>query len=204
MSPLVGSAVTALIAAIPPLPRASPSTASRSAASNTPETETETGTGTETASSSTTRDPTRPRGLDGQPLSDEQLAQVREMQATDRKVRQHEQAHLAAAGGLATSGTNYTMETGPDGMRYAVAGDVQIDVSPGRTPEETLRRARAIQAAALAPADPSSVDRAIAARAASMEQEALMEIASRSAESARVARAYATNDTFSGSFATTA
>lgn len=200
MSPLVGSAVTALIAAIPPLPRASPSTASRSAASNTPETE----TGTGTASSSTTRDPTRPRGLDGQPLSDEQLAQVREMQATDRKVRQHEQAHLAAAGGLATSGTNYTMETGPDGVRYAVAGDVQIDVSPGRTPEETLRRARAIQAAALAPADPSSADRAIAARAASMEQEALMEIASRSAESARVARAYATNDTFSGSFATTA
>jgi hypothetical protein len=57
-----------------------------------------------------------------------------------------------------------------------VAGEVNIDTSPGRTPEETLERARTIQAAALAPADPSGQDRAVAARAQQMAQEAQQQI----------------------------
>jgi hypothetical protein len=106
----------------------------------------------------------------------EDQAKIDALKASDLKVRQHEQAHLAAAGGLATSGASYTYQKGPNGVSYAVAGEVNIDTSPGRTPEETLKRARTIQAAALAPADPSGPDRAVAARAQQMALQAQSEI----------------------------
>jgi hypothetical protein len=111
-------------------------------------------------------------------LSDEAKATVARLQALDRQVRAHEQAHLAASGGLATSGASYTYQKGPDGVRYAVGGEVSIDVSPGSTPQETIARAITIRAAALAPADPSGPDRAIAAQASQMEQKARNELAS--------------------------
>jgi SprA-related family len=105
-------------------------------------------------------------------LSDEALTQVHQLQARDREVRQHEQAHLAASGGLAVSGPSFTYQKGPDGVSYAIGGEVNIDVSPGSTPEETIARAKTIQAAALAPASPSGPDRAVAAQARQMEQDA--------------------------------
>jgi hypothetical protein len=129
-----------------------------------------------------------------EPLSDAELAVIEKLAKQDRMVRQHEQAHLSAAGGLATSGAIYSMETGPDGKQYAVGGEVKIDVGPGRTPEETLSKARIIQAAALAPADPSSADRAIAAKAASMTQAAQIEIAKRSPNAQKLAEHYGQND----------
>ena len=49
------------------------------------------------------------------------------------------------------------------------------EVITGRTPDETIQRARQIRAAALAPADPSGQDRAVAAQATQMEQNARME-----------------------------
>ena len=118
-------------------------------------------------------------GKNGQ-LSAEEQDQVRQLKAEDRKVRAHEQAHLAAAGGLATSGANYTYQRGPDGVNYAVGGEVSIDTSAGRTPEETLRKAQTIRAAALAPADPSGPDRAIAAEASQMALQASAELAQES------------------------
>lgn len=111
-------------------------------------------------------------GANGE-LSPEALAVVAKLKARDTVVRQHEQAHLAAAGGLAMSGASYTYQRGPDGVSYAIGGEVQIDTSPGSTPEETIVRARAIAAAALAPAEPSGADRAIAAQAQQMLQQAL-------------------------------
>ncbi|MBC3872979.1 putative metalloprotease CJM1_0395 family protein [Undibacterium flavidum] len=105
-------------------------------------------------------------------LSAAEAAQVAKLQARDRQVRLHEMAHLAASGGLATSGASFTYQKGPDGVDYAVGGEVSIDTSPGRTPEDTIARARQIQAAALAPADPSGQDRAVAAMAQQMEIEA--------------------------------
>lgn len=113
-------------------------------------------------------------------LSREDAAVVAELKKTDQAVRQHEMAHMAAGGGLITSGASYTYVRGPDGQNYAVAGEVGIDTSPGRTPEETISKAQRIRAAALAPADPSSQDRAVAAQATQMEQQARMEIASQS------------------------
>ena len=104
---------------------------------------------------------------------------LRQLKARDAEVRQHEMAHLAAAGGLATSGASFSYQKGSDGVNYAVGGEVSIDTSPGRTPEETMARARTIRAAAMAPAEPSAQDRAVAAQAAQMALQAAMELAQR-------------------------
>lgn len=109
-------------------------------------------------------------------LSDKAKAQLRSLQARDQQVRAHEQAHLAASGGLATSGASYTYQKGPDGVSYAIGGEVSIDVSAGRTPQDTIARAATIRAAALAPSDPSGQDRAVAAAASQMEQQARAEL----------------------------
>lgn len=118
-------------------------------------------------------------------LSPEALALIAKLKARDTQVRQHEQAHLAAAGGLATSGASYTYQRGPDGINYAVGGEVQIDTSPGRTPEDTIARAQAIIAAALAPADPSGADRAVAAAAQQMAAQARSQLQASGPASAR-------------------
>jgi len=118
-------------------------------------------------------------------LSDEARRKVAELAKTDREVRAHEQAHLAAAGAHATSGASYSYVTGPDGQRYAVAGEVSIDSSPvPGDPEATIRKAQTIIAAAHAPADPSFQDRAVAAVAAQMMAKAQAELSRRSQQSA--------------------
>ena len=136
--------------------------------------------GTKESAPTETSEPTQPAKpkQPGKPeLSQEEEAAVRKLKARDTQVRAHEAAHLAAAGGLAVSGASFSFQRGPDGVNYAIGGEVSIDVSPGRTPQETLGRARTIQAAALAPADPSGQDLAVAAQARQMEQEARAELA---------------------------
>lgn len=98
------------------------------------------------------------------------------LEARDREVRQHEMAHMAAGAGVVTGGPSYSFQTGPDGKSYAIGGEVPIDVSPGKTPEETIEKARTIRAAALAPSDPSGADLSIAARASQMEMAARLEL----------------------------
>lgn len=120
-------------------------------------------------------------------LSEQELQQVEELQQRDREVRAHEQAHVAAAGGLALGGPSFTFQYGPDGRAYAVGGEVNIDTSPGRTPEETIQKARQIRAAALAPAEPSSQDRAVAAQAAQLEAQARQELVAQENEGSGVA-----------------
>lgn len=111
-------------------------------------------------------------------LSEADQRAITELKKRDREVRAHELAHVAAGAGLVTHGASYSYQTGPDGQRYAVGGEVGIDVSKARTPEETIAKAQQIQAAALAPADPSGPDRQIAAHAGQMAMEARMEMAS--------------------------
>ncbi|MDR2508435.1 MAG: hypothetical protein LBD67_10715 [Candidatus Accumulibacter sp.] len=113
---------------------------------------------------------------DSEALTPDEERLVRQLKQRDREVRQHEQAHVAAGSGLVRGGAVYSYQTGPDKQRYAVGGEVSIDTSGGRTPEETLSKARRIRAAALAPADPSPQDRSVAAKASRMENDARMEI----------------------------
>ena len=109
-------------------------------------------------------------------LTDEEQQVVRELEARDSEVRAHEAAHQSVAGSLGGS-ASFTYTTGPDGRQYAVGGEVPIDMSPGGTPQETIARAQTIRAAALAPADPSGQDYAVAAKASQMESEARVEAA---------------------------
>jgi hypothetical protein len=140
------------------------------------------------------------KNKDSVQLSDKAKALLRSLQARDQQVRAHEQAHLAASGGLATSGASYTYQRGPDGVSYAVGGEVSIDVSAGRTPEETIARAITIRAAALAPADPSGQDLAVAAAAGQLEQQARGELQAKSSEElqAKLKSAYEAGTTKSG------
>lgn len=109
----------------------------------------------------------------GGELSGDEQAVVEEFRTRDREVRTHEQAHVAAAGGHAQGGIRYAYQTGPDGRQYAVGGSVSLDVSPvSGDPEATAEKARTIRQAALAPAQPSAQDRAVAAQASAMETEA--------------------------------
>lgn len=102
--------------------------------------------------------------------------QIQELAARDREVRAHEQAHAAVAGQYGSSPT-YSFVRGPDGVSYAVGGEVKIDTSPiPGDPEATLRKAQQLRRAANAPADPSSQDSSVAAQAAQMEQQARAEL----------------------------
>lgn len=72
----------------------------------------------------------------------------------------------ASVGGAYAGSPSYTYETGPDGRRYAVGGEVQIDTSeiPGDA-NASIAKMQQVVRAALAPAQPSGQDRAVAARA---------------------------------------
>jgi hypothetical protein len=95
----------------------------------------------------------------------------------DQEVRLHEQAHLLAAGPYAKGAPSYTYQTGPDGQRYAVGGEVPIDLSavPGN-PQATLQKALTVRRAALAPTDPSEADQAVAAQATALAAQAQQEL----------------------------
>jgi hypothetical protein len=101
---------------------------------------------------------------------------IMSLKASDRKVPNHEAAH-AAVGGQYAGSPSYTYRLGPDGNRYAVAGEVPIDVSeiPG-DPVATLNKAQIVRAAALAPLDPSAQDQKVAAVATQMAVRAQTEI----------------------------
>lgn len=109
-------------------------------------------------------------------LSSEQQAQLRELKKNDAEVRTHEQAHKTVGGPYAGSiQLEYT--TGPDGRRYATAGEVPIDVSAVRgNPEATITKMEVVKRAALAPQAPSPQDRAVAAQADATKAQAQTEL----------------------------
>ncbi|NIB39242.1 catalase [Pseudomaricurvus alkylphenolicus] len=111
--------------------------------------------------------------------------EIQRLAQRDREVRAHEQAHAAVGGALAGS-PSYTYTRGPDGVSYAIAGEVPISTGavPG-DPQATLENARRVQQAALAPAEPSPQDRQVAAEAARLQQQALAEIAAQARQEQR-------------------
>ncbi|MEM6486423.1 MAG: putative metalloprotease CJM1_0395 family protein [Pseudomonadota bacterium] len=119
-------------------------------------------------------------------LTEQERQQVRDLAARDREVRAHEQAHANVGGRYAGSPT-YSYQRGPDGRQYAVGGEVSIDISavPG-DPQATIEKARIVRRAALAPAEPSSQDRAVAAEATALEQRARAELLALDTDSNRI------------------
>ena len=111
---------------------------------------------------------------------------ISRLKARDGEVRGHESAHVAAGGRYITGGASFTFQKGPDGIQYAVGGEVGIDSSPvAGKPEETLAKMRVVRAAALAPAEPSGADLAVAGAAAQAKAQAMATIAAEQARNAR-------------------
>jgi hypothetical protein len=100
-----------------------------------------------------------------QDLTDSEQQKVDELTARDQEVRTHEMQHQAVGGQYARA-ASFEFERGPDGKRYAVGGEVSIDVSEvANDPQATIAKMQQVQRAALAPAEPSAQDRQVAARA---------------------------------------
>ena len=122
---------------------------------------------------------------EGELTPDEQQI-VAELKVTDQKVRAHEQAHISAGGSYILGGATFEYEKGPDQKRYAVGGEVSIDSSPVRdNPEATIAKMQVVRAAALAPAEPSAQDRAVASSASMEEGQARAELRDKRAAEAR-------------------
>lgn len=114
-------------------------------------------------------------------LSADEESMVKNLQARDSEVKAHEAAHQAAGGGM-TGAASYTYQQGPDGKMYAIGGEVSISTKSGSSPEEALRNARQVAAAAMAPANPSPQDYSVASSARVMEMKALQQIAKQQQE----------------------
>ena len=123
-----------------------------------------------------------------QPTSEEELSpeekkQVEKLKKQDAEVRRHEQAHLTAAGPYSKGSPQYEYKEGPDGKQYAVGGHVEIDTAEVEgDPEATLKKARIIKQAALAPKEPSQQDQKVARQAEQMAQKAERELQEQKAE----------------------
>ncbi len=132
-------------------------------------------------------DLTRPKSASGEPLSDDEVRQVQSLEARDKEVRAHEQAHKAVGGAYAGT-IHYDYQRGPDDKRYAVGGHVSIDMSevPGN-PAATVQKMQTVRRAALAPAEPSAADRAVAADATRKEAEARRALREEQAAEAKAA-----------------
>lgn len=114
---------------------------------------------------------------------DPQIQQViSQLKSTEEKVKAHEAAHKSS--GAATGPISYTYTRGPDGKNYITGGEVPINLSSGSTPEETISRMQQVIQAALAPADPSPQDRAVASQAANIKLQAQQEKAQQSNQQA--------------------
>ena len=115
-------------------------------------------------------------------LSDAESRQVEDLRQRDQEVRAHEQAHAASGG----RNVRYDYQTGPDGRQYAVGGSADIEISAiSNDHDGKISEARKMRAAALAPADPSTQDMAVAARATRIEMEAMAEKSDSQRESVR-------------------
>ena len=94
-------------------------------------------------------------------LNREDQSAIYNLTALDLQVRFREQTHKAANGPYAGQ-TDYEYVKGPDGLRYAVGAETQVDTAPEPDPEATIEKMETIRAAALTPGRRSAQDRDIA------------------------------------------
>jgi hypothetical protein len=103
-------------------------------------------------------------------LDPEEQQLIRQLSSRDREVRAHERAH-SSVGGQFAGAPQLAFERGPNGVQYAVSGEVSISTSEiTGDPAATLAKLETVIRAALAPAEPSSQDIRVAASAAAALQ----------------------------------
>jgi hypothetical protein len=100
---------------------------------------------------------------------------VEKLKRIEARVIAHEMAHKVV-GGKYAGAVRYEYSRGPDGRLYITGGEVSIDVSEEPTPEETIQKMEIVRRAALAPADPSPQDLAVAQTATVKEMKARLEL----------------------------
>lgn len=123
------------------------------------------------------------------PSREEELELARvigDLQQRDQEVRAHELAH-ASVGGSVTGAPSLSYTTGPDGKRYAVEGEVSVDLSTVKgDARATIAKMQKVHAAALAPVHPSIQDTRVASTATqiimSAQSELLAELSSKRSE----------------------
>ena len=131
--------------------------------------------GSQESGEETARDARQEQLAEAEQLAEEK--QIQALQSRDQEVRAHELAH-ANVGGATTGSPSYTFQVGPDGRRYAVGGEVSVDLTPvSGDPQATIAKMQKVQAAALAPVEPSGQDRQVAATAARIILQAQSELA---------------------------
>jgi hypothetical protein len=102
--------------------------------------------------------------------------QINDLKQRDQEVRSHELAH-AAVGGATTGAPSYSFQVGPDGKKYAVNGEVSVDLARvSGNPRATIAKMQKVHAAALAPVNPSTQDNRVAASAAKIIIQAQSEL----------------------------
>ena len=109
-------------------------------------------------------------------LSQAEQQLLAQLSSRDAEVKAHEQAHSTVGGYLAQS-PQFSYEQGSDGRRYAVDGEVQIDIAvvPG-DPQATVNKMQKVYAAAMAPTNPSMADIRVASEALKQLNEAKAEL----------------------------
>ena len=108
----------------------------------------------------------------------EEKVEIQKLKTRDSEVKSHEMAHIAAGGQFVRGSAQYEYQIGPDGKQYVIGGEVSIDCSAvSGDPKATITKMQTIRKAALAPANPSGQDRAVASQATSLEAKARKEIA---------------------------
>ncbi|MDR0934045.1 MAG: hypothetical protein LBM56_03000 [Burkholderiaceae bacterium] len=138
----------------------------------------------QTADTKNGRKSTRGTDAEADPRISAEIAQLKQI---EQEVIAHEAAHKAV-GGRYASAASYSYTTGPDGQKYITGGEVSISTPATSDPEEVLRMAELVRRAALAPANPSSQDISVAARAAQKAVTARADIAAVSREEVTGAR----------------
>lgn len=131
----------------------------------------------------TSNDPTQ--------LTNEERAYLSELRGIDSKVRAHEAAHQS--GPAAAGGANFSYTKGPDGVMYAIGGEVPVSIETGSTPQESITNLQGVIATALAPADPSPQDLSIASRARVMMMQAQQELSQQIQEKVSESSGYTEN-----------
>ncbi|QKF80636.1 putative metalloprotease CJM1_0395 family protein [Halarcobacter ebronensis] len=113
-------------------------------------------------------------GQDTTKLSNEQQVQLAKLKVVDAQVRAHEAAHQS--GPAAVGGASFTYTKGPDGIMYAIGGEVPVQIETSSDPQETISNLQGVIATALAPADPSPQDISIASKARVLMMKAQQEL----------------------------
>lgn len=114
------------------------------------------------------------------------LELITRLKARDAEVRAHENAHRSVGGDL-TGPASFTYQTGPDGISYAIGGEVSIDMSPEGDHKATQSKMQRVKAAAMAPAEPSAQDIKVASTATMLEAKAKMDEMKEKTEEAKKA-----------------